>query len=217
MRSLDLLAILMLSLSSNTDNIGVGVAYGVRGVDVPFTSNFLIAVVTGVGTIASMLLGQTISFTMHARLAGIVGGAIILGIGCWVLICSARSARNNGREKMVQPRLLRSTGSAVFRNLFFVLDDPLSIDRDRSGHIEVKESWLLAIALSLNNVVNGVAAGIIGLNILLTTAAVMIFSMLTLRVGVAAGYHYGRRSLGSFASVVSGLLLVAIGAYEICV
>jgi putative sporulation protein YtaF len=205
----------MLALSSNADNVGVGIAYGIRGIKVPFTSNLLIALVTGMGTLISMLLGQTVGFTMHPRLAGILGGAIILGIGCWVLICSAPSIGGFEGNDLLQTGALSNTGSRVFKGLFFVLHHPLTIDRDRSGHIDLKESWLLAIALSLNNVVNGVAAGMIGLNILLTTAAVMIFSMLTLWSGCAAGDRYGRRWLGNFASVVSGLLLVAIGAYEI--
>ncbi len=46
MQMLHLATILLLSLSSNLDNIGVGVSYGIRKVNIPFTSNLLIAVVT---------------------------------------------------------------------------------------------------------------------------------------------------------------------------
>ncbi len=46
MPNLHLLTILLLSFSSNLDNVGVGVSYGIRKINIPFTSNLLIAVVT---------------------------------------------------------------------------------------------------------------------------------------------------------------------------
>lgn len=210
-----LLPVLLLALSSNGDNIGVGIAYGVRRINVPLASNFIIALITGAGTLVSMLIGQTIGSTMQPKIAGVLGGAIIAGIGLWVIVQSARSA---GRHENVEFGLVTSSDVAhlgVFKKLIRVLDNPLSADRDFSRHIDMKEGCLLAVSLSLNNVVNGIAAGIVGLAPALTTVLVMIFSMFTLWGGVAAGSQYGRRWLGNFANVFSGLLLLVIGAYEI--
>jgi putative sporulation protein YtaF len=170
-----------------------------------------------VGTLASMVVGQTIGNTMQPRIAGVLGGAIIGGIGVWVIVQSARSA---GRRQDAAVGSLTSSHVAylgVFKRLISVLNNPVSADRDFSRHIDMKESCLLAVALSLNNVVNGIAAGIVGLSPALTTVMVMIFSILTLWGGVAAGSQYGRRWLGNFANVFSGLLLLGIGAYEIAI
>jgi len=215
MRRLDLLTILLLALSSNADNVGVGVAYGIRGINVPLASNLLIALVTGAGTIASMLVGQTIGGTMQPKLASILGGIILAGIGGWVIVQSARSAGSDAENHLARRSSARRPASGTLRKLTLILDNPLTIDRDFSGHIDMKEGCLLAAALTLNNIVSGAAAGMLGLSVVLTTTAVMSFSMLTLWMGLVFGYHYGRRLLGSLAGFVSGLLLVTIGLYQI--
>jgi putative Mn2+ efflux pump MntP len=55
MRPLHVLAVLVLATSSNFDNVGVGIAYGIRGTCIPFASNLIIAVISGTGTLLSML------------------------------------------------------------------------------------------------------------------------------------------------------------------
>lgn len=40
----------MLAISCNLDNVGVGLAYGARGIGIPLASNLLIALVTAAGT-----------------------------------------------------------------------------------------------------------------------------------------------------------------------
>jgi putative Mn2+ efflux pump MntP len=54
----------------------------------------------------------------------------------------------------------------------------------------------------------------VGLNPVLTTLAVVLVSVVLLWAGVTAG-RYGQGMLGGFARIVSGVLLVAVGVYEI--
>jgi len=210
MHRLELLPILLVAISSNTDNLVVGIAYGMRNVRVPLLSNLFIAVFTGVATLASMLAGRHIAGYMPAQLASLVGGSLIAGIGSWALVQAMRSpdaARETVATRMPRPR-------GALGRLLSVLKDPVSADCDRSGHIDLKEVCLLAVALSLNNVGNGFAAGMAGMNPLFTMTAVMLCSVALLGAGITAG-HYGQRMLGSFARIVSGVLLVAVGVYEI--
>jgi len=162
-----------------------------------------------------MLLGQTIGNTMQPRIAGVLGGTIIGGLGLWVIVQSVRSAGKHEDAGFGSPTPVAIACPGVFGRLMGVLDNPVIADRDSSRHIDIKEGCLLAVSLSLNNVVNGIAAGMMGLAPALTTVLVMIFSIFTLWGGVAAGSQYGRRWLGDFANVFSGLLLLVIGVYEI--
>lgn len=41
----NIVTIFLLALSSHLDNVGVGTSYGVRGINIPFGSNMLIAVI----------------------------------------------------------------------------------------------------------------------------------------------------------------------------
>lgn len=217
MTKFELFPILFLAISSNGDNVAVGIAYGLGRIKVPLPSNLLIAVVTGVGTLASMWLGQAIGSFMDPRLAGIVGGTIIVAIGGWVILRSVRATTPGDSTQSLIPSCEQDRHPGPLRNLMLVLDNPVGADTNCSRQIELKESWALAIALSLNNVVNGVAAGMLRMNPTLTTGFVMVFSVLTLSAGLAAGYQLGKRWLGSLSGVISGLLMVALGLYEIYV
>ena len=95
-----------------------------------------------------------------------------------------------------------------------LLDNPFSADQDFSRHIDRREALLLGVALSLNNVVNGVAAGIAGLDPMRVTILVCIFSVLTIWAGMGAGIRFGARVAGRSTGVVSGLLLIFIGIYQ---
>ena len=208
MHRLELVPILLVAISSNTDNLVVGIAYGMRHIRVPWLSNVVVAVLTGFATLASVLAGQRIAGYMPAQMASLLGGGMIAGIGGWTLIQAVRAPASEARTATT------SINRAALGRFFSVLRDPVSADCDRSGHIDVKEVCLLAVALSLNNVGNGFGAGMAGMNPVFTTMAVMLCSVILLWAGVTAG-HYGRRILGSFASIVSGLVLVAVGLYEI--
>ena len=67
----------------------------------------------------------------------------------------------------------------------------------------------------LNNIPNGVGAGLLGLSTLLTTLMVGVLSILTFWVGIGLGRSLGVRWLGRHAGTISGLLLVVIGLVEV--
>jgi putative sporulation protein YtaF len=209
MHHLELVPILLIAISSNADNLVVGVAYGIRNIRVPLSSNLLIAALTGIASFASMLLGQQISLYMRPQLANLVGGGLIAALGAWVLV---QSARSRGRDR--DNAATWSKNASALRRLLSVMRDPVKADCDSSGHIDLKEVCLLAVALSLNNIGNGIGAGMVGLNPVLTTLAVVLVSVVLLWAGVTAG-RYGQGMLGGFARIVSGVLLVAVGVYEI--
>jgi putative sporulation protein YtaF len=205
---------LLLALSSNLDNVGVGVAYGIRRVRVPFASNLVIALITGTGTLASMLAGQTIGDFLEPRVAGLAGGSLLIGLGGWVVFQESHAVPQ--REAVGRVEIsggIRETSLAS--RVLAVLDNPFSADQDFSRHIDRREALLLGFALSLNNVVNGVAAGIAGLDPMLVTILVCIFSVLTIWIGMSAGIRFGSRAAGRSTGVVSGLLLIFIGVYQV--
>jgi len=192
----------------------VGVVYGIRRVRVPFTSNLLIALITGAGTLVAMIAGRTIGHLMSLHIANLFGSAILIGLGGLIVFQELQAVS----ESEALPRL--EINSAVpegrlTNRVLTILKNPLSADRDFSRHIDLKEALLLGLALSLNNLVNGVAAGIAGMGPILITILVVIFSVLTLWSGMSVGYRFGSRLLGNYAGMVSGLLLIFIGIYQI--
>ena len=83
---LQILAIFLLALSSNLDNVGVGTSYGTRTINIPFSSNLLIAFITTIGTCLSMAAGNKISNFINPNISNAIGALMIGGTGVWVLI-----------------------------------------------------------------------------------------------------------------------------------
>ena len=214
MQTLHLATILLLSLSSNLDNIGVGVSYGVRKVNIPFTSNLLIAIITSSGTFLSILLGQSIYRFISPEMAGLLGGSIIIAAGIWVIFQEKVMCR--GKEPHEEKPLVAETGLSRFgfRHVVSILNNPIIADWDLSGHIDLKEATALALGLTLNNIPNGVGAGMLGLSPILTTISVFFFSIITIWIGISSGI-FGFHRLGKLSGVISGLILIFIGVYEI--
>ncbi len=214
MADLHILTIFLLALSSNLDNIGVGTSYGARGINIPFSSNLLIAVITSAGTFVSMAIGNGISTVINPDFANAVGALLIGGTGVWVFI---QELSHRDEDKGVASELLQETNfsnQSVFRKALTILDHPFLADTDFSGHISVKEGFLLAFALTLNNLTNGIGAGLLGLNITLTTAFVMALSIVTIWFGIQFGQYSGVHWFGRFSGRISGLILVFLGIYE---
>ena len=90
MQAVHLISILSFAISANFDNVGVGVAYGIRGVCVPVVANFIIAVINSGGTAVSMMAGMSIAQLFDARMSGGVGGLILMSIGIWAAFRSMR-------------------------------------------------------------------------------------------------------------------------------
>lgn len=216
MRTVHLFSILTLAISSNFDNLGVGIAYGIRGTCIRFPSNLLIALITGAGTLLSMLAGTTLYRFLRPESATLIGGLAMIGIGVWVIV----QATGRLRKAKTSSEQMQDPGSVISRHIMFshimkFLDDPFFLDRVCSTHIHVRETVLLGMALTLNNLVSGVAAGMLGLSLSLVTSFVAVFSILAIWAGRSAGRSYRYRWIGTASGPVSGLLLIAIGIYEI--
>ncbi len=214
MANLHIITIFLLALSSNLDNVGVGTSYGARGINIPFSSNLLIAVITSAGTFVSMAIGNGINNIINPNFANAMGALVIGCTGVWVLI--QELSRRDDEESDV-PELLQKTNfsnQSFFRKMLTILDHPFLADTDFSGHISVKEGFLLALALTLNNLTNGIGAGLLGLNKALTTVSVMILSIVTIWFGIQFGRYSGVHWFGRFSGRISGLILIVLGIYE---
>jgi putative sporulation protein YtaF len=220
MKSMHIVTILILALSSNLDNLGVGVAYGTRKIKVSLSSNLLIATITSACTLISMAVGKDVALiAKNQRATGDAGAAIIIVVGIYLFF---QSFRTRGVQA-APPESWASNPTGKFYNrlsawpkqLIRVMRDPSLVDRNYSRSIETAEAATLGIALSLNNVPNGLAAGLIGLSPALTTIAVFVFSVLTLWFGIRIGVHFMSRLFRNWAGPAAGIMLIVLGVYEL--
>lgn len=200
MISYNLLAIIVIGLASNLDNAGVGIAYGVRKIRIPWYSNLMIAIISFLATLASGLFGSFISKWTHPWIGQLIGTIVIVAVGIWVLIQPFID------KKPPSPQTSHGTNQ-----LTRLLRNPEEADKDSSQSINLGESIILGIALAMNALAGGFNAGITQLNIWHTSLSVGIFSFILLALCSDFGNRFAAEKLGDRATVISGILLILIG------
>ncbi|MFB5189260.1 manganese efflux pump [Alicyclobacillus fastidiosus] len=189
-----LLEIVWIGLASNLDNGGVGVAYGVRQVRIPWLPNLVIAIISFAGTLFAGLFGNVITHWVAPFIDNLVGAIVIICVGIGVLLQPFLKLHPQSRSKIVR-----------------IIFSPEEADFNKNNHISLTESIVLGIALSMNALAGGFDAGITQLNILYTSIFVGVFSFLLLWVGTFIGKKFAANRLGDHATIVAGILLILIG------
>jgi putative sporulation protein YtaF len=215
-----ILTILIIALSSNMDNLGVGLAYGTRRIRLPFSSNLLIAVITSCGTLISMVFGKDVAIlAKNQRIAGDLGAGIIVAVGLYFVFQSLRRRKTQDISSS-EPAATRAAQEAPkgllrwLQRLIRLPGEPFLADKNYSRSLELGEAAVLGVGLTLNNLPNGFAAGLIALSPALTTAAVFIISLLTLWFGIWVGERFTARLLRAWAGPIAGIVLTLLGVYE---
>jgi putative sporulation protein YtaF len=157
----------------------------------------------------------------NQRIASDAGAGIMIVVGFSLLFHSFRKqdAQTMHSSKPLATYPTRAAPQGFLRWLQrltrFVREPSLVVDWDHSHSIEPREAAVLGIALTLNNVPNGFAAGLIDLSPALTTSTVFIFSLLTLWFGTWFGTRFISRLLRDWAGPAAGVMLVFLGVYEL--
>jgi putative sporulation protein YtaF len=213
LENLHLFPILLLAVSTNLDNFGVGFVYGVRHICVPFKANVFIAFVNASGTLVTMLIGERLYNFMQPGTATFIGSGLFVIAGCWLIIADVGrrlkkklkmgvSANNRGLSQTAQTVEIITMGKPVTFGLYCV------------SNITAREGILLSLALTFSNLVTGVGAALIGLDIVVTVTLVFIFGVIALSLGAKAGGYTGGQWLGGLTDPAAGFLLILIGIYE---
>lgn len=196
---MEIFPILLIALAANLDNLGVGVAYGIRATKIPLKSNVIIAMIGAMITFIAVTLGSWIGTSLSPTVASVGGGVILFGLGAWTVYSDIR--------RMVTERKAKQK-SNYFQQL---LDYPERADTDHNNVISSQESILLGLALSLNCFGVGIGGGITGVSPLATAIMVGCTSFLTMVIGL----QMGKRLSFAWTNSLAGLLLLGIGLYEI--
>jgi len=184
--------------------MAIGLAYGARKINVPFKSNLAIALFSGFATLISSFLGNLLTNYIPNYLGNIIGGSIVSAMGIYTIVSYLHTKISK----------VQDSNYMCLDSIKAVMNDPSIADKDYSGDISLKESILLGIALAVNCLGTGFGAGMSGVHIGVLTVAVIIFSLITISLGALVGRRYAARFLGDRATIISGLLLLAVGVYQ---
>ena len=198
------LSALLYSLSSNLDNLVIGIAYGVKKIKIGITPNLIIATVTSIGTLISMSVGKFISGFLPTSLTNMLGAVIIMLLGLYFLIQSIL--------KLIPKSY---SNSLALKKVDEIMDYAEKSDSDNSGTLNIKEAFVVSLGLMLNNLGTGLAASITGVNVSITVICTFILSIALLMLGKSIGHNVLGSICGKYAPLISGVLLIILGIFEL--
>ncbi|HEY3366154.1 MAG TPA: sporulation membrane protein YtaF [Symbiobacteriaceae bacterium] len=199
-----LVHLLLIGIAANLDNLGVGVAYGIRRIKIPALPNLVVAAIAFLFTYVSVVAGAYTGRFISDTAARAIGAVLLIGVGVWVVLAQWRGPKERPASKGDQPNWVLA-----------ILQEPERVDADNSGSISLSESLVLGAALSINCFTNGFSAGLWKLGALPTSICTAAFSYLTLWGGAVIGARYAAEWLGSKATVVAGCLLILLGLHQL--
>lgn len=114
---MDILLALLLSISSNLDNIMFGITYGVSNLKIPIKSAMIVSSITTTITGIFMLLGLAFGEIFNIQLANVIGGILLILIGiCFIaveLLHTKTEKKNKGEFVSLKGIVLIATNLSI--------------------------------------------------------------------------------------------------------
>jgi putative sporulation protein YtaF len=202
-----LLSALFLAIASSGDSFVVGISYGIKKVRINLLNNILVAVISGLGTILSMLFGKLIMSFISDYYANMLGSCVLIALGIYMLISSLRNKPCISNDYHKDPK--------HYNGYRLLLDNPDLLDINNSKNIELNEAVSLGFVLCLNNIGLGIGASIAGLNPILTSILTVIASMIFVPFGCFIGGKLIKNKTSRYTDIFAAILIIILGIYEL--
>jgi putative sporulation protein YtaF len=201
------LSLIFLALALSLDSLSVGVLYGARGIRLPWAAILVTGLISGALVGLTMWLGRLAGTILAPATAQRLGGAILAGVGVWVIYQTLRTHIPDTPGALCTIRL-RPLGLVIQ-----ILREPQAADIDRSGTISAGEAGLLGLALALDSVGAGFGAALAGFDPLRLPAFVAVACSGCLWLGSRLARILPFPREGRW-SVVHGVALLLLGLYR---
>lgn len=206
---LDFLSAVLLATAISLDGLGVGVAYGVKGMKIPRRARLLVAMVSALTVTAAFVFGSSLRWFFPPRAGILVGRLILVAVGLWLLVqgwLAGREHEEAGGEALPLARFsVKSLGIVVL-----ILRHPASANLDRSGSINPAEALLLGLALATDAFGAGTGAAAGRSWPLYTPLLVGLTKFVFLSTGLFLGRVWQRNLLRPWLNYLPGLLLLVL-------
>lgn len=199
------LIMLAFTFSSSIDNLGVGLSYGIRKINVRFDKNILISIICFLMSMAGITFGVWLSKILPGMLPVVIGAILLCIIGIRIILLAKPRKQETSKVNK----------NNANNNVQDILRNPEEAQFNKSGEIGWGEAVLLGIALAANALTNGVGAGLLGLSPLVISILAAIGSFITVWLGVKLGskvadVRIGSFTVGQFGTIISGVMLIII-------
>lgn len=180
-----ILSAILYAISANIDALSIGIAYGIKKTHINIRKNLMIALITMIGTYGSMRFGHFLTNYISLSLADFLGSSLLLIIGIYTVV----KAMSDG-------------------------DKITTEDNQGIKYISLKETLVLALVLTINNVALGIGASITGMPELITSITTFLCSFIFIGIGQK---FKNVKFKGKYSEIISGVILIILGLYELII
>ncbi len=211
-------SILVLAISLSLDALGVGIVYGLRQIKIPLSSKLIICFFSILYSGLALILGRSLAAVIPFRFSKLFGIIVLLLMGFWIITQALF------KEKSCLPATENSKNATLFKIgirplgiTIHIFKDPAIYDVDESGIIDIRESLLLGLALSVDAIGVGIGSGLMGLDSMVIPLAVGFCQLIFLYCGGYIGKKFAisLQINEKFLAVLPGTLLILIALIRI--
>lgn len=186
-----LISALLFSISANIDAFVVGLSYGIKKQRIPWLTNLLISLITFIGTLFSLWIGLRAATFIPPTASRVAGSTLLILLGLYYCF------------KYLLEWLHRKDKESD------------SISAQSESVLTGKEPALLGLTLTINNAGMGIGASFAGINFLMTSFLTLFICGFFLITGNRIGSRWAPASLARQADLISGIIIVVLGIYEL--
>lgn len=208
-------SIMILAISLSLDALGVGVAYGLRKIKIPLIPKLIICFFSIFYSGAALILGKSLSAVLSPGISKLVGIVILSLMGIWII--TQALLRKETDEKLEEQSCIEDATllKIAIKSLGItiqVIKNPVKGDIDRSGTIDISESLLLGLALSIDAIGVGIGSALSGFHSMAIPFSVGLFQLAFLYAGTYFGTKFAlsdkinKKAL----SLLPGILLICL-------
>ncbi len=186
---------LLFGISANIDTFVLGFSYGIKKQRIPLMTNLIISLITFFGTLLSIGVGIQLAGFLSPELSKTAGSLLLILLGvyyCWKYLWEQLHSLKKG-----------DSPSAI------------SLSMQSESCLSQKETFVLGITLTVNNAGMGIGASFAGIHFLLTSVTTFFLSALFLIAGNRLGGRFAPPFIQHFGDLLSGLIIIALGVYEL--
>lgn len=202
---------LLLVSSLCIDSFVASIAYGTSKIHIPPLSAVIINLVCTITLACSLLIGSIFKSFLPSGLPVFLGFLLLMLLGIYRLFESIFKSYISKYSKSDSPLTFKLFD---FRFVLQVYADEIKADFDKSKCLNVKESFYLGLALSLDSLAVGIGSSLCNVNYAEVLILCFIIGFLCVSIGVFIGKKFIQK-LHFELSWLSGALLILLAILRV--
>jgi putative sporulation protein YtaF len=202
---------LLLVSSLCIDSFVASIAYGTSKIHIPNISKIIINLVCTLTLACSLLIGSILKSFLPSNLPVILGFFLLMLLGIYRLFESIFKSYISKYSRSDKPLTFKIFD---FKFILQVYADEIKADFDNSKSLNIKESFYLGLALSLDSLAVGIGSSLCNVNYFEVLILCFIIGLISVSFGSFLGKKFAQK-LNLNLSWLSGALLILLAILRI--